>query len=150
MAGIDGYTPSQMLIHRIVGDNHFFLDRGSTNGFDNVFFTDKFSTAYPLGQETTWSMIALIDRSIFEVFIDGGAEAATVTFFPTQPLTSLAVSSANIPEGVEINVAVYAVESAWAQYENEQGTVLGNVTTSEGGGNSTAPAKRHMIYEATF
>jgi beta-fructofuranosidase len=96
-------------------------------------------------------MIAVIDRSIFEVFIDGGAEVATVTFFPTQPLTSLAVSSANIPDGMTINVAVYAIESAWAQYENEQGTVVGNVTVGEGasGGNSTAPpAKRHMVYEA--
>jgi beta-fructofuranosidase len=94
-------------------------------------------------------MTALIDSSIFEVFIDGGADAATITFFPSQPLTSVAVSSAVIPEGVEIDVAVYVVQSAWAEYENEQGTVLGNVTQS-GGGNSTAPAKRHMVYEATF
>ena len=106
------------------GDNPFFVDRGGTNGFDNVFFTDKFSTAYPLGQRTDWSMIAVIDRSIFEVFLDGGAEAATVTFFPTQPLTSLVVSSNNIPNGVEISVAVHAINSAWAQYENEQGTVF--------------------------
>lgn len=129
------------------GDNPFFLDRGGVRGFDNVFFTDKFSTAYPLGMQTTWSMTAVIDRSIFEVFLDGGAEAATVTFFPTQPLTNLAVSTADIPDGVTINVAVYAVNSAWAQYENEQGTVEGNVTMPSSGGQM---GKRHMIYEASF
>jgi beta-fructofuranosidase len=93
-------------------------------------------------------MTALIDRSIFEVFIDGGAEAATVTFFPTQPLTNLAVSTADIPDGVAIDVRVYAVESAWARYEDEMGTVVGNVTEI-GSGNGTM-AKRHMVYEAAF
>jgi beta-fructofuranosidase len=75
-------------------------------------------------------MSAVIDRSILEVFIDGGAEAATVSFYPTQPLTSLAVSTANIQDSMEVSVGVYAVQSAWAQYENEQGTVFGNVTES--------------------
>ena len=96
----------------------------------------------------------MIDRSIFEVFLDGGAEAATMTFFPNEPLTSVAVSAMNIPDSVKVNVVVYAVNSAWAEYENEQGTVLGNVTESGGqmmgGGNSTLKAKRHMIYEPSF
>lgn len=133
-----------------IGDNPFFVDRSNTNGFDNVFFTDKFSTAYPLGDRSTWSMTSLIDRSILEVFLDGGAEAATVTFFPTQPLTSLAVSTADIPEGVKIDVRVYAVKSAWAQYENEEGTVIGNVTEVGSGSGHGTMAKRHRVYEAAF
>lgn len=92
-------------------------------------------------------MNAVIDRSIFEAFIDGGAQGATVSFYPTEPLTELAITAANILDGMTINVGVYAINSAWARYENEQGTVLGNVTEA---GNLTKKARRDMIYEAHF
>ncbi|KIW06912.1 uncharacterized protein PV09_02581 [Verruconis gallopava] len=130
------------------GDNPFFIDRGNTDGFENVFFTDKFSTASPLGDASTWSMSAVIDQSIFEVFVNGGASAATVSFYPTQPLTSLAVSAVDIQDSMRVSVGVYALDSAWMGYADEQGNVLGNVTN--GSANSAPTAKRHMIYEARF
>jgi len=89
--------------------------------------------------------MGVIDRSIFEVFIEGGQRSATTTFFPTQPLTKLIITTADLPPNMSVSVAVFGIESAWLQYENEQGMVLGN-TTNE---NSTM-GKRYMVYDVGY
>ncbi|KAI0508937.1 glycosyl hydrolase [Xylaria bambusicola] len=116
------------------GDTPFFVNRGGIKGFDNVFFTDKFSTSdvYSTGSGdglASWSMKAVIDRSIFEVFVDGGIHAGTVLFYPQQPLTALNLA-ARLHPGARISVNVRSLKSTWAEFENENGTVLGNVTDS--------------------
>ncbi|CAN8101228.1 unnamed protein product [Discula destructiva] len=127
------------------GDQPYFVDRGLLRGFDNIFFTDKFSVADVWNTTSgAWRVQAVIDRSILEVFVDGGVHAATVLFFPDQPLTLFSMGTANLPAGVEVSVAIWSLKSAWAEYENEQGTVLGNVTST------TAGARREMIYDANF
>jgi beta-fructofuranosidase len=128
------------------GGTPFFIDRGGVRGFDNVFFTDKFSTANLISAGGTWSLVCVIDRSIFECFLDGGTRSATVSFYPNEPLTEMTLGTRNILEGMGISVTVKSINSAWAKYANEQGTVLGNVT---GSANSTM-GKRHMVYEAGF
>ncbi|KAI0407439.1 glycosyl hydrolase [Xylaria palmicola] len=132
------------------GDTPFFINRGGIRGFDNVFFTDKFSTAdvYSSGgsdRTASWGMRAVVDRSIFEVFVDRGAHAGTVVFYPSQPLTTLHLAAARLPEGSRVSVDIWALKSAWAASEDEQGIVAGNVT---GAGNS--PPRRHMSYESKF
>ena len=128
------------------GDQPFFIDRGLIQGFDNIFFTDKFSMADVWNTTSgTWRFEAVIDRSMLEVFVDGGIHAATVLFYPTQPLTTMTLRTADMPAGVQVSVAVWALESAWAQYENEQGVVVGNVTSS-----GSISSRQDMIYEATW
>ncbi|KAL1942986.1 hypothetical protein VTO73DRAFT_4657 [Trametes versicolor] len=112
------------------GDNPFFIDRGRVRGFDDPFFTDKFSTSTVLRADGTWTLSAVVDRSLLEVFVDGGAASATASFFATQPLTLLTLSTAQLPANASVSVAVYALESAWKGYENAEGIVLGNVTTT--------------------
>jgi beta-fructofuranosidase len=112
------------------GDSPFFIDRSGCRGFDNVFFTDKFSTNNPIKSDGTWSMSAVIDRSILEVFLDGGERSATTTYFPTQPLTQLTVTAGDIDPSMQISVEVRAIESAWAKLADANGVVLGNVTTT--------------------
>jgi beta-fructofuranosidase len=90
-------------------------------------------------------MIGVIDRSIFEAFLDEGTRSATVTFFPNAPLTQMTLSTADILDGMTISVSVSAINSAWATMENEQGTVVGNVTDG-----SAKVGKRHMAYDAQF
>lgn len=127
------------------GDQPFFVDRGDISGFDNIFFTDKFSVADVWNTSSgIWRVQAVIDRSILEVFLDGGVHAATVLFYPEEPLTVLNLGTANLPSGVEVSVAVWALKSAWAEYENEQGTVVGNVTDADGS------TRRDMVYEAAW
>ncbi|KAF2428609.1 hypothetical protein EJ08DRAFT_592159 [Tothia fuscella] len=112
------------------GDNPFFLNRGGVRGFDNVFFTDKFSTTNLIKGDGTWSLVGVIDRSILEVFLDGGERSATTTFFSNEPLTQLIVSAAGVQESMTIAITVYAINSAWSEQANAQGTVVGNVTSS--------------------
>ncbi|KAF3764167.1 family 32 glycoside hydrolase [Cryphonectria parasitica EP155] len=128
------------------GDQPYFIDRGLIRGFDNVFFTDKFSVADVWNTTSgSWRVQAVIDRSVLEVYLDGGVHAATVLFFPNEPLTLMSFATAGLPAGVEVSVAVWALESAWAAYEDEQGTVVGNVTDTTG-----TAARRDMVYEATW
>jgi beta-fructofuranosidase len=56
----------------------------------------------------------VVDRSIIEVFLDGGTRSATQTFFPTESLTKLVVMAGGIKYGMEISVEVRALQSAWA------------------------------------
>ncbi|EIW62931.1 uncharacterized protein TRAVEDRAFT_141481 [Trametes versicolor FP-101664 SS1] len=110
--------------------DQFFVDRGGVRGFDNPFFTDKFSTSSLLRPDGTWTLSGVVDRSILEVFVDRGTTSATALFFPTQPLTVLTLSTAQLPDSVSVSVAVYALESGWKGSENGEGVVVGNVTTT--------------------
>jgi beta-fructofuranosidase len=129
------------------GDQPFFVDRGGVKGFDNVFLTDKMSVADVWNSTSgTWRFQAMVDRSMYEAFVDGGIHTGTVLFYPNEPLTSLSLNSTEMPAGSKVSVAVWGLKSAWAEYEDETGMVYGNVTTA----NTTAVGKRHMAYEASF
>ena len=126
--------------------NYFFIDRGGTNGFDNVFFTDKFAANAILGDSFYFD--AVIDRSLYETFLNDGALSSTTSFFSTAPLTLMSFATDSIPAGVTVDAKVYALQSAWQQYEDENGTVVGNVTSS----GSSPMVRRHqrVQYEANF
>lgn len=110
------------------GDTPFFLDRSGVKGFDNVFFTDKFSTNV-LVDNGSWSMSGVFDRSILEIFLNGGVESSTITFFPTQPLNLLVLNTGSLPEGVKANVKVHALHSSWEKMaDKKDGLVYGNQT----------------------
>ncbi|KAK8002268.1 hypothetical protein PG989_001987 [Apiospora arundinis] len=137
------------------GDSTFFVDRGQLRGFDNVYFTDKFSIAdvyYDNPKAASWSIKAVIDRSMYEVFVGGGRHAGTVLLYPTQPLTVVNVAARDMPAGAQVSVAVWALNSTWAGQADGQGTVLGNVTTATTTKPSgkAAGSKRHMIFEGAF
>lgn len=101
------------------GDAPFFLNRGNIHGFQNPFFTDKFSTSILFDYDTdtglaSYTLSLVIDRSIIEVFLQDGAHSATATFFPEDPLDTLIVKSGGLPDGVDVAVDVWALESGWA------------------------------------
>ncbi|XWW95743.1 hypothetical protein V2A60_003710 [Cordyceps javanica] len=122
------------------GDNPFFLDRGGAKGFDDVFFTDKFSTNSLIDGDS-WRMSGIVDRSILEVFLDGGIDSATVNYFTTQPLTLMVLGTSDMPKGANVSVRVHALESAWARMANgDEGLVYGNQT-----GNATASEKTSRL-----
>ncbi|GKU06166.1 beta-fructofuranosidase [Fusarium langsethiae] len=112
------------------GDAVYFLDRGNTRAFDNVFFTDKTSLGSLAAGDGSWNTSGVIDRSIFEGFLNGGVDSVTNTFFSTEPLTLMEFSTVDIPEDVKVSIAVYALESAWQELEGEDGLVHGNTTSS--------------------
>ncbi|KAG6182015.1 hypothetical protein E4U36_003620 [Claviceps purpurea] len=112
------------------GYKDFYLDRGGAQAFnDNPFFTDKFSTN-SYATDGKWSMSGVFDRTIVEVFLNGGIDSITSIFFPKEPLTVLTIHSTDFPEGVQVSIRVSALESAWAKMARSDGLVWGNQTVA--------------------
>ncbi|KAF2730890.1 hypothetical protein EJ04DRAFT_472948, partial [Polyplosphaeria fusca] len=105
-----------------------WLDRGNTRGFMNPFFTDKFSATGVYDGEGTWRISGVVDRSIIEVFLNGGELSATSVFFPTQRMDWMSVSVRGINESAVASVGVWALKAAWLGEADANGTVVGNVT----------------------
>ena len=115
------------------GDTPLWMDRGNTRGFDNPFFTDKFSTDVWLNEETqTVRLLGVLDRSILEVFLNNGEKAGTMIFFPQGELDTLIIGTSELNVGVTVSAEVYGLQSTWTSQEvgNGNGTVLGNLTMS--------------------
>ena len=109
-----------------------YVSRGHTYAFDNDFFTDKFSQNIPFDEKLGyWQLEVVIDRSIIEVFVNGGRLSATNIFFPNAPLDTLRFAVANINPAAAVSVDVWALKDAWAD-QAINGTVYGNTTTSLG------------------
>ena len=105
------------------------MDRGSTRGFDNVFFTDKFSTDVWLNADTqTVRLLGVIDRSILEIYLNNGEKAGTMIFFPQGELDTLIIGTNDLNPGIGVSAEVYGLGSTWAGQESSNGTVKGNVT----------------------
>ncbi|KAK8845610.1 hypothetical protein IAR55_006326 [Kwoniella newhampshirensis] len=91
--------------------NTIWLDRGKTNGFDNPLFTDKFSAAQ-LKHATR--IQGVVDRSLVEVYVDGGAVVGTMVVYPSEPLSTFAFVTNGLPEGSEIQFAAWELVDTWA------------------------------------
>lgn len=113
------------------GDNPFWMSRQKVLGFGdtNPFFTDRFSVGNPVNPNGTFTLEGIIDRSILEVFLDRGRNSGTMTFYPQGMLDTMVFSTAGLNEGVEVSVAVWGLQSTWANVATD-GMVLGNITTS--------------------
>lgn len=112
-----------------------WLDRGKTNGFDSPYFTDKFSATGLYNEDDgSWSFSGIIDRSIIEIFLNGGELSASSVFFPTRPLDTMALRISGLNSTATASVGVWALRAAWLDQADANGTVSGNVTS---GGNST-------------
>nr|OQO31957.1 hypothetical protein B0A51_00298 [Rachicladosporium sp. CCFEE 5018] len=113
-----------------------WLDRGHTYAFDNPFFTNKFYATglYSGSDNGTWTISGVIDRSIFEVFVNGGEQSGTMTFYATQPLDTMRIGAAGIAPNATVSVGVWALADTWAGLADANGTVTGNVTSGAGNG----------------
>lgn len=110
------------------GDPSFWMDRGGVKGFENPYFADKVSTGLVLGTE--WELLMVVDRSIWEVFLLGGERSATLTYFAEGLLDEVEVRVQGLNDDAEVSVAIWELDSAWAEMEDGMGVVQGNVTGS--------------------
>ncbi|KAK2603902.1 Invertase [Conoideocrella luteorostrata] len=110
------------------GDTPFSLDRGGAKGFDHRFFTHRFSVSSP-HDDGTWSASGVLDRSLLEVFIHGGIETVTSTFFTQEPVAVVLFSlSPDLPKGLSVDLRVVGLNSAWDNQASHDGLVYGNRT----------------------
>jgi beta-fructofuranosidase len=123
------------------GDNPFWISRQKVLGFGetNPFFTDKFSVGNPINTNGTFTLEGVMDRSILEVFLDGGRNSGTMTFFPLGELDTIELRAGELNDNVTVSVAVWGLKSTWADQASADGVVYGNVTS---GGNSTQTMRR--------
>jgi beta-fructofuranosidase len=126
------------------GDNPFWMSRRNVLGFaeTNPFFTDKFSVGNPINNDDTFTLEGIIDRSILEVFLDGGRNSGIMTFYPEGELDTMELRTGGLNSGVEVSVAVWGLKSAWAAMESSDGIVYGHATQT--GGNMTQVVKREI------
>lgn len=123
-----------------------FVNRGGTRAFDNPFFTDKFSTSTFNG---VGKVQGVIDRSVFEVFLNGGERSGTSSFFSEEPLTILSIASSEVtPSNMTVSVTVWELLSTWREQEDAFGIVLGNTTSTTE--NVTKREHGRVLYEAHF
>ncbi|EJD54989.1 hypothetical protein AURDEDRAFT_50894 [Auricularia subglabra TFB-10046 SS5] len=101
--------------YRLAG-GEFALDRGNTRGFSHPNFTPNFSMVSKADPSGRWKVEGIIDRSIVEVFLDGGKHVATVSYFPLEPLTLFTIDAVALPRDVRVRVLVWAVNSIWPDY----------------------------------
>jgi beta-fructofuranosidase len=112
-----------------ISSGDVWLDRGKTDGFQSPYFNDKFSaTGLYNEKEGSWTLSGIVDRSIIEVFLNGGELSATSVFFPTRPLDTMALRISGLNSTVTASVGVWALKAAWLDQANVNGTVSGNVT----------------------
>ena len=117
-----------------------WLDRGKTDAFQSPYFTDKFTATGLYNEDDgSWRISGIIDRSIIEIFLNGGELSATSVFFPTQPLDTMMLRVSGLNETVTASVGVWGLQAAWLNQADENGIVAGNTTES---GNSTAGAAK--------
>ncbi|KAK2070420.1 hypothetical protein P8C59_004910 [Phyllachora maydis] len=116
------------------GDNPFFLDRGNISGAfrENPFATDKMSVADVWNATAgSWRLQAVVDRSVMEVFVDGGIHTGTAVFYPEgERLSLLRLAVEDLPKGSELSVKVWGLKSTWAAMVDKSGLVRGNDTTN--------------------
>lgn len=93
----------------------FWINRAGTHGFtteDNPAFTPSFNTTVP-PSNGPFTFSGVIDRSLLELFLNGGEQSATVSFFSTSPLDVLTVSARSMGDAGSVHVDVWGLESGW-------------------------------------
>ncbi|MGX5089520.1 GH32 C-terminal domain-containing protein [Enterobacter sp. UPMP2052] len=68
----------------------FFIDRHNTHGFDNPYYTDRFSYALPPNTTST-NMHIILDNSSIELLAAQGMASGTALYFTRAAFTSLTV-----------------------------------------------------------
>jgi beta-fructofuranosidase len=112
-----------------ISSGDVWLDRGDTDGFSSPFFNDKFSaTGLFNPDDGSWRMSGIIDRSIIEIFLNGGELSATSVFFPNNPLDTMALRTSGLNGNATASVGVWALKAAWLDQANVNGTVPSNAT----------------------
>ncbi|KAH7118714.1 invertase precursor [Dendryphion nanum] len=118
-----------------ISSGDVYLNRGPSSSWENIFFNDKFSVTGIYDGSGGWRISGIIDRSIIEVYLNGGEQVATSVFFPTEPFDIMMLKVAGLNESVTASVGVWGLKAAWLDQADTNGTVKGNVT--ENGRNAT-------------
>lgn len=125
----------------VAGDSTMWLDRGGISGWDNVYNTNRFSTALVLNNTLDFQVV--VDRSIIEVFALEGERSATAVYYSEALLDTVVLRSGNLNSGVSINAQVRMLNGTWGS-----GAIQANGTSV--GQNSTGMVRRELVAEESW
>ena len=94
----------------------FWISRAGTHLFtraDNADFAPDFNTTISASESGQFTFSGVIDRSVFEVFLDEGRHSGTMDFYSTSALDALTVSAAELDEKTTVDVRVWGLASGW-------------------------------------
>lgn len=102
------------------GTGTVWLDRGALSGFSSPLFTGQFSATYVLDPSGgAFEMMVVVDRSLVEVFLDGGVgPSGTAAFFASEAaeaqggLDVLVLGSETVGLG-DVSAEVRGLVSSW-------------------------------------
>ncbi|OJJ31328.1 hypothetical protein ASPWEDRAFT_119923 [Aspergillus wentii DTO 134E9] len=98
-----------------IGTGVFWISRAGTRAFhttNNKDFTPLFSTTVSPSANGRFMFSGIVDRSVFETFLDHGKQIGTMSFFPNSPLDTLSISASGLG-GATAHVNVRALKSGW-------------------------------------
>jgi beta-fructofuranosidase len=120
---------------------NFLCDRSLTMGdWYNPHFVPTMSRSLlapmrhaPLGSQpqpqsrTQWSIQSIMDRSILEVFLNGGEDVGTMTMFPRRRFDRVVVLAEGLEGVVDVSVRLTGLRSGWTKasssaFKNEKDT----------------------------
>ena len=83
-----------------------------TDGFNNPFFTDKFS-AWEQNPDNSIKLHVFVDRATLEVFVDDGVQVCSISFFMRHgPPKEMELEAVNNSVTVQ-NLTAYSLKSIW-------------------------------------
>jgi levanase len=89
-----------------------YVNRGDTDGFNNPFFTDKFS-AWEQNPDNSIKLHVFVDRATLEVFVDDGVQVCSISFFMRHgPPKEMELEAVNNSVTVQ-NLTAYSLKSIW-------------------------------------
>jgi beta-fructofuranosidase len=94
-------------------DSQFWINRGAIRGFTNDLFDPEFTTPVTSFPDGIFSFSAVIDRSILEVFLNGGEQSATSVFYPIEILDRLEIVARDLDSDITASAEVWSLKSTW-------------------------------------
>lgn len=111
----ESITLGQIPLNAVGSD--FVLSRRYLQGFgrENPFVSGGFSTPVIVdkGDDAVYRMEMVFDRSLVEVFLNGGRNVGTMSVFPNGEVDAVVVKSGGIGDGVVVGAEVWGLKSTW-------------------------------------
>ncbi|TID03860.1 Invertase [Colletotrichum higginsianum] len=98
-------------------------DRSGTFGISDVRALDAAAASSQEGSDANveFTLHGILDRSVLEVYVNGGVEAGTMLYFTDKPLDSILLTrgSGSKDQGITFDFKAVALKSSWGTYEEK-------------------------------
>ncbi|KAF9873503.1 hypothetical protein CkaCkLH20_08962 [Colletotrichum karsti] len=95
-------------------------DRAGTFGVSDVQALESSPSSSSSNSSVEFTLHGIIDRSVLEVYVNGGVEAGTMLYFTENPLDSILLArGGDGAQGITFDFKATALRSSWGSYEEK-------------------------------